>query len=405
MKKRVIIVGGGAAGFMAAITCAESNPNLEVLLLERGENVLEKVLISGGGRCNVTHAEFIPRELVKSYPRGHRELMGPFSRFACGDTMAWFEERGVPLKIEDDGRVFPVSNKSTDIANCLIDAASKAGVQVITKTRAESIEQQNGRFVVHTPNKSFEADKLMLASGSSTAVWTLLSDLGHQVIAAVPSLFTFKIKDDLLEGLAGISLPFVTVSLPAFKMEQTDNFLITHRGISGFATLKLSSRAARELHDAEYRSKVWINFEPGFSAEQLFEQLLDVKKAFYTKNVAATKMGSLPSRLWQRIVMLSGIHAEKRWAETSTPQLRELAQRCARTELTMQGKDTNKDEFVTAGGVDLSEIDFKRFESKRIPNLFLAGEVLNIDALTGGFNFQAAWTGGYLAGKAMAGVE
>jgi predicted Rossmann fold flavoprotein len=391
--KSVVVIGGGAAGFFSAITCASLCPEAEVQILERGTEVLEKVRVSGGGRCNVTHGEFVPRELVKRYPRGNKELLGPFSRFACGDTMSWFEERGVPLKTEDDGRVFPVSNKSIDIINCLLGEANRLGIKIHKQTRVESITPTENGFDIATPDSVIQAQQLMVAPGSSASMWVELARLGHTVVPSVPSLFTFQIEDPLLDGLAGIALPLVTVGLPQFKMQVSDNFLITHRGISGFATLKLSSLAARELHDCHYKSEVRINFLPSYNAERLFEAFGDCRKTQPGFTIANSKDPDIPTRLWYRLAFLSGINDDVRWGDASNAQLRAFAQNITGYRLKMKGKDTNKEEFVTAGGVALSEIDFKRFESKLIPNLHMAGEILNIDALTGGFNFQAAWTG------------
>jgi len=399
---RIVVVGGGAAGFMAAVTCAESNRQANITILERGSDVLEKVRISGGGRCNVTHAEFIPKELVKHYPRGNRELLGPFSRFACGDTMHWFESRGVPLKIEGDGRVFPVSNRSADIVDCLTSAAHAAGVNVQTGQKLVGLEPAGTGWLVRTAFAEYRADKVLLATGSSSAVWQLIADLGHQVVPPVPSLFTFRISDPLLTDLAGVALPAATLRLPGFKTEITDNFLITHRGVSGFATLKLSARCARELHACGYKTPLHICFLPGQNAEALVADWVTYRQTMSAKTVSQSKVVDIPARLWQRLVALAGIDVRCTWADVSNKQLRALAGRCVRSEVDVVGRDANKEEFVAAGGVALHEIDFKRFESKLLPNLFFAGEVLDIDALTGGFNFQAAWTGGYLAGLAMA---
>ncbi|MFD1314817.1 BaiN/RdsA family NAD(P)/FAD-dependent oxidoreductase [Namhaeicola litoreus] len=404
MKKNVIIIGGGAAGFFAAVNMAEFNPYLQVTILEKGGRVLEKVKVSGGGRCNVTHACFEPKELIKYYPRGKKELLGPFHQFMTGDTMEWFENRGVELKIEEDGRVFPVSNSSLSIIDCLENHAKRLGVNVKLHTKVDSVEAFGETFHIKTENELFVADKLLIATGSNSKIWDLANKLGHTIVKPVPSLFTFKINDSLIKDLPGLSVPKATVSLPEKKLESSGPILITHWGLSGPAILKLSAIAAIYFAEQNYHLPVLVNWlsEP---YDQIFENLLQLKRKFSKRQIGLKSVfEQLPNRLWQNFISASNINSELRWADVSNKSLEVLAQKMTRSEFMVDGKTTFKEEFVTAGGIDLKEIDFKRFESKIHPNLFFAGETLNIDAVTGGFNFQNAWTGGYIAARAIAEV-
>lgn len=403
--KKIIIIGGGAAGFFAAIRVAERNPSFQVIILERGKDVLQKVKISGGGRCNVTHACWTPKELVKFYPRGNKALLGPFHRFACGDTIDWFDKRGVKLKIEEDGRIFPESDSSQTILDCLLNAAKKAGVKVLTQQRVEDISPlPDGSFAIKAAD-NFTADALVMAAGSSPAVWALLEKLGHQIIEPVPSLFTFNIKDSRIDELAGLSVPNATVEVLGQKTLQASGpLLITHWGLSGPGVLRLSAWGARWMHEQEYKFRIRIHWIPGFgNAEQIREQLLELKLEWAKKQVRTNPNFELPSRLWQRFVDAAGIGPTDIWANLTKIQLNALWQQLCQSEWQVAGKSTFKEEFVTAGGVDLDEVNFTRFESKIVPNLFLAGEMLDIDAVTGGFNFQAAWTGGWIIGEAIGG--
>jgi hypothetical protein len=395
----IAIIGGGAAGFFAAITCAEANPDCRVTIFERGKAVLEKVRVSGGGRCNVTHHCFEPRELVKFYPRGSRELLGPFIQFGPEDTVAWFAARGVLLKAESDGRMFPTTDDSQTIVDCLTLAARHAGVTVLTSTRVEKIEalpDQRWR-IGHTI-----FDKVMVATGSNPAVWEWLRELGHQIVAPVPSLFTFNTKDTRLRDMTGVSMPQVTVSVPGTKLSATGPLLITHWGFSGPAILRLSAWGARELHEKDYRFLLEINFSGHANTQQAEAELLSLKSSMAKKTIAAHALYGLPTRFWQRLTEAAGISPELRWADAGKTALQQLAAQLSRATFSIAGKSTFKEEFVTAGGVSLKEVHFKTFESRICPNLFFGGEVLDIDAITGGFNFQAAWTGGWLAGNAMA---
>ncbi|MFK7931967.1 MAG: NAD(P)/FAD-dependent oxidoreductase [Saprospiraceae bacterium] len=405
MKKRIIIIGGGAAGFFAAITCAESNPQLEVIILERGKEVLGKVKISGGGRCNVTHACFVPRELIKFYPRGARELLGPFNRFCTGDMLDWLDQRGVATKIENDNRIFPESNSSQTIMDCLQQGAKQAGVKVLTRHKVEQLHSPptpTDSWKITTNRGDFWADRLMIASGSNPRVWEMLKNLGHSIIPPVPSLFTFNIKDERIKNLPGLSVPQAQVKILGTKLQDAGPLLITHWGLSGPAILKLSAWGARDLHELNYQFDLQVNWLGFNSLEDTRLQLADCKKEWARKLIPKQNPFQLPNRLWHSLTSAAGINDTLRWADANKKALNRLAVQLTQCIFKVNGKSTFKEEFVTAGGLKLKEINFKTFGSKILPNLFFAGEVLNIDAVTGGFNFQAAWTGGYMAGNAMA---
>ena len=401
MKQKVIIIGGGAAGFFTAITAAETNPNLEVIILEKGNKVLQKVKVSGGGRCNVTHACFDPKELVEFYPRGRKELLGPFHKFMTGDTMEWFESRGVKLKIETDNRVFPVTNSSQTIIDCLLNSAEKAGVVLKLNQKVEAISKINNQFKITSPTETFLADKLVITTGSNPKFWNIIEGLGHTIVTPVPSLFTFKINDQRIREIPGITVTNASMSIAGFPLEVNGPLLITHWGMSGPAVLKLSAFGARYLADKNYQYTVIINWlSTPFS--DVLNELKALKKEQPKKLVHLKSVfHEIPRRLWEKLVFAAEIKNDMRWADLSYKQLECLANQLTKSVLNAEGKTTFKEEFVTAGGIALKEINLKRFESKIHKNLFFAGEVLNIDAVTGGFNFQNAWTGGYIVGKAM----
>ena len=401
MKQKIIIIGGGAAGFFAAITCAELATDTEIIILEKGNDVLQKVKISGGGRCNVTHACFDPKDLTAFYPRGQRELLGPFHQFMTGDTMQWFEERGVPLKIEADNRVFPESNTSQTIVDCLVTNAENTGVQVKLSHRVENIQKEDRQWKISTNKGDFLADKLLITSGSNTKIWDLIVNLGHKINAPVPSLFTFKINDKRIKEIPGVSVPNAKVLLIDSKFESSGPLLITHWGISGPAVLKLSAFGALFLAEKSYQYNVQVNWlNKPFAT--VFTKLKILKRENPKKQILLKSVfKDIPKRLWENLVLASEIKKEQRWADTSNKQLENLTNQLTKTIFNANGKTTFKEEFVTAGGVDLKELNFKRFESKIHKNLFFAGEVLNIDAVTGGFNFQNAWTGGFIVGKVL----
>jgi predicted Rossmann fold flavoprotein len=399
----LIAIGGGAAGFFGAIAFAESRPGARTLILERGADVLEKVRISGGGRCNVTHACFVPRELAKHYPRGEKELLGPFNRFAPGDTIAWFESRGVPLKIEDDGRMFPVSDRSQSIVDCLVQSARAAGVEVRTGARVQGFSPgpSTGEWQVDLAGGTILwAKALLITAGSSQAVWDILRGLGHHIEPPVPSLFTFQIKDPRLEGLAGLSVPDGVVSVTGTELRARGPVLVTHWGLSGPGILRLSAWGARTLHERHYRFELRLDWTGAGHPNAVLEELQSYKSVHGKRTVAAHPLFGLPARLWERLVRAAGMAAEARWADISKGALTALAVELADARYPVTGKSTFKEEFVTAGGVSLREVDFKTFQSRIHPGLFLAGEILDVDAITGGFNFQAAWTGAWIAGNA-----
>ena len=402
MKQKVIILGGGAAGFFSAIIIAENNPDMDVIIIEKGNSVLQKVKVSGGGRCNVTHACFTPHELVEFYPRGKKELLGPFHQFMTGDTMEWFENRGVPLKIEDDNRVFPVSNNSGSIVDCLMNNAKKAGVVLELNQRVNSISKLGSQYKIRTESKEFVADKLLIATGSNSKIWEIIAHLGHKILAPVPSLFTFKIFDKRIAEIPGVSVPNATVSLLDSTYESTGPLLITHWGLSGPVVLKLSAFGALFLAEKNYEYQVKVNWLSK-TFDKLFYDLKITKSKIPKKQIRlSNKYDEIPRRLWEKLVAASDIKSEQCWADVSNKQLENLANQITNSNFLAEGKATFKEEFVTAGGIDLKEVNFKRFESKLHKNLFFAGEILNIDAITGGFNFQNAWTGAYIAGKAIA---
>ena len=401
-KRNVIIVGGGAAGFFTAITAKELNPNLQITILEKGKEVLQKVKISGGGRCNVTHACFVPKDLTEFYPRGKKELLGPFHQFMTGDTMEWFESRGVPLKIEKDNRVFPQSNSSQSIIDCFQKLVDKYNIEVLKNHGVNSVIKENNLWKLNTSKGIFCSDKLVITAGSSKKVWDLVSSLGHKIIEPVPSLFTFNIKDSRLTDLLGVSVPNATVKIIGTKLESHGPLLITHWGMSGPAVLKLSAFGARILAEKKYVYEVEVNWlSKPFG--QVVQELHKIKKTNSKKQIALrSPFEPISKRLWERFVTTVGVNPTSRWADLSNKSLDEIASQLTKAVFKASGKSTFKDEFVTAGGIALKEINFKKFESKLHNNLFFAGEVLNIDAVTGGFNFQNAWTGGFVIGNVLA---
>jgi len=404
---QIVVVGGGAAGFFGAITCAEACPGARITVLEKSPQFLAKVRISGGGRCNVTHACFDPRELSQFYPRGGAALRGPFQRFQPRDTIAWFESHGVRLKIEPDGRVFPQSDSSQTIMDCLLGAARAANVELRPHCGPAAVNPSaQGGFDLTLPGGGLlHADRLLLATGGCRAAIAgeFALALGHTLESPVPSLFTFHLAVPWLRELAGISVPDVQASLPAQQLRERGPLLITHAGLSGPVILRLSAWGARVLHDLAYQFALRINWLPALDEEPLGRHLDGLRSRNAAKLVVNTPLPPLPSRLWHQLVLAAGLAPTTRWAECSRAQRHRLIQQLRATELLVQGKTLNQEEFVTCGGVRLGEVNFRTMESRLRPGLFFAGEILDIDGLTGGFNFQSAWTTGRLAGLAMAG--
>jgi len=396
----VIIVGGGAAGFFAAINILDLNPKLTVVLLERGQQGLQKVKVSGGGRCNVTHAEFIPSELVLNYPRGKKELLGPFHQFMTSDTIDWFKLRGVELKIEEDGRIFPISNSSKTIIDCFLNEAQRNNVDVLYSHVVKSFKNDRFGWKVETSKGDFLTKVLLVTTGSNPKIWGMLEELGHTIIEAVPSLFTFNTNDNRIKNIPGVVVSDVEIKVLGTTLSSEGPLLITHTGLSAPSVLKLSSFGAIDLAQRDYKFQIEINF-----VRQTLDQCLDFlknqKMLLNKKTVFKFSQYELPKRLWQALVQAANIFEEITWADLNNKQLENLSSQLTSAVFNVNGKSTFKEEFVTAGGVDLKEVNFKNFESKLYPNLYLAGEVLNIDALTGGFNFQNAWTSAYLASQSI----
>lgn len=399
-KYDIIIVGGGAAGFFAAINIVENNPKTKVAILERGQEVLTKVRISGGGRCNVTHACFVPNDLVKFYPRGEKELRGPFHQFCSGDTIDWFEKHGVELKIEDDGRMFPISNSSQTIIDCFLTATNKLGIDVLTGQSVQSIFKSENFWKVETSHETFACKNLIMTTGSNPKIWEMLQDLGHSVVEPVPSLFTFNIKDARIKDLMGLSA-ITSVKVKNSKLEASGPLLITHWGMSGPGILRLSAWGARELADKKYQFAIIVNWLNDKTFEEIAVILRELKLEHSKKAVSKKAPFDIPNRLWESIVLASQIDIEVKWADLTKNQLTNLANQLTNAEFQVNGKSTFKEEFVTAGGIDLKEINFKTMESKILPNLYFAGEIVNIDAITGGFNFQNAWTSGFIVANSV----
>jgi len=404
----LIVIGGGPAGFFGAIRARQTAPDRAVILLEKSGQVLRKVAVSGGGRCNVTHACFEPRELITRYPRGGRELRGPCHAFGPTETVAWFAERGVELKTEADGRMFPVTDSARTITDCLRAAARRAGVEVRTNTSVAGLVQSGAGFTVElAAGTTLPAAAVLLATGGQTSGggggFDLAGALGHTIIPPVPSLFTFRIDDPVLANLAGVAVAEARIGVTGAKnLVETGPVLVTHWGLSGPAVLRLSAWGARHLHDCHYRCEVTVNWCPALTRQQIDERLQQETRAVGKQRIQTAGPFGLPKRLWQALVVAAGITADRRWADLGRRPRQELTGRVHESRFQVNGQATNKDEFVTCGGVSLPEVDFKTLGSRVCAGLYLAGEVLDIDGITGGYNFQSCWTTGWLAGTAMA---
>lgn len=393
-------MGGGAAGFFTAINLNLPS-DVEILILEKSNKLLSKVKVSGGGRCNVTHACFDPKELSTFYPRGKKELVGPFHSFQCGDTFDWFEKRGVSLKIEDDGRVFPNTDSSQTIIDCFLKEAKEKNIKIELQTGIQKLVPNGTEWHVITSNgDTIPCSQVVMAAGSSPQIWEMLQELGVKMIHQVPSLFTFNIKDPRIEGLAGLSTKYAEVSIPSIKMESDGPMLITHWGLSGPGILKLSAWAARELEVKKYKFDIVVNWLGNESKDSLIDRFKNLRSTDPRRLVHSYSPVDLPTRLWQSLIS-PYVSNDLKWADINNKAIEAIASELSQGIFKVDGKSTFKDEFVTAGGVDLADVEFKTMESKQFKGLYFAGEVLNIDAVTGGFNFQAAWTTSILCAKSI----
>jgi predicted Rossmann fold flavoprotein len=413
-KKKLVVIGGGAAGFFCAVNAARMNPDLEVTLVEKTSKLLSKVKVSGGGRCNVTHACFSIADMVKKYPRGSSFLKKAFHHFFTTDTITWFKERRVALKTEEDGRMFPVTNSSQTIIDCLVKEANKYKVEILMNAEVKQLAVGSGQqavgnrqFAVEFANgKMIEADFICIASGGypKSIQFEWLKNLGHTIEEPVPSLFTFNMPGNTITSLMGVVAENVSVKIMGTKLVQEGPLLITHWGMSGPAILKLSAWGARQLAICNYHFSIMINWVPEFNENTLREKMQQLRFTIATQKIINRNPFALPGRLWEYLLQQSGINSDLRWADLPAAAQNKLIKNLCAQEFAVKGKTTFKEEFVTSGGIDLNEIDYNTMQSKKIPHLFFAGEVINIDGITGGFNFQNAWTTGWIAAKAISGL-
>lgn len=400
-RKTVAVVGGGAAGFFGAIAAASANSDCRVIILEKNRQVLSKVRISGGGRCNVTHACFDPAVLIQNYPRGGKELRGPFSRFQPRDTIEWFESRDVKLKVEEDGRMFPTTDSSETIIACLMNQVKRLGIELWTEKGVVDCEKKEQFHLTLSNGEFLDCDALLIATGSTPKVTIWLEKLGHSLEPPVPSLFTFNVPDSPLNELSGVSVAKALLSLEACGLQQVGPLLITHWGFSGPAVLKLSAWGARSLHEKSYKTQLKINWLPDLTREACMQLINSCRQSNAAKYVSNESPVALPKNLWKGLLGMANIPLELRWSGLSKQQMQAIVQTLQGSSFYINGKSTYKDEFVTCGGVKLQEVEFKTMESRICSGLYFAGEVLNIDGITGGFNFQNAWTTSWLAGNAI----
>jgi predicted Rossmann fold flavoprotein len=405
MRKKVAIIGGGASGFFAAIELAILRPDLQIDIYEKSQQVLSKVKVSGGGRCNVTHACFDPKELVSYYPRGKKELRGPFSKFGPGDTINWFEQRDVELKTEIDGRMFPVTDSSQTIIDTFLNEVERLKIRIHLQKGLTGLSHKNDSWQLQfSDNTEVTVAAVLIATGSSSMIWELLSGLGLEIIPPVPSLFTFHVRDKRLQALSGLSVEFINAAIVDSSIETEGPILITHWGFSGPAILKLSAWGARFLKERDYKFSLLLDFLPAIKEEILLDDLKEYRKTESRKKINTfSPFQEIPKRLWNYLTERTGIQEELNWADLSNAQIQALVQQLKNGVYEVSGKSTFKDEFVTCGGVALTEIDFKTYGSQRLTGLYFGGEVIDVDAVTGGFNFQHAWTSGHLAAKGIAG--
>ncbi len=404
MNWDLIVIGGGAAGFFGAIQTASLNPKLSILILEKSSKLLSKVRISGGGRCNVTHNSPNPFELARHYPRGGRSLKTLFRLYHTENAIAWFASKGVMLKTEDDGRMFPVTDNSQTIIDCFMREVYRLNIEIQVSRGVTRVEKINKHFKIETQSgEVYEAKKILIAVGgnSNPKAYDWIGQLGHSIIRPVPSLFTFNDHDKKFTDLMGISVPQGEVKIAGTKFVQKGPVLITHWGLSGPAIIKLSAWGAEYLHQRDYQFDVLVSWIGPAKDEDIGRVLSTYKKEKGKQKIMSHAVFFLPQRLWQRLCELSGIEESKVWGELPQRNLNKLVEYMIRCPFHISGKTTFKEEFVTCGGVRLEEIDPATMKSKLIDNLYFAGEVLNIDGETGGFNFQAAWTTAYLAAKSI----
>ena len=404
MKKRLIVIGGGAAGFFCAVNAARLNPQLEVIILEKSNKLLSKVKVSGGGRCNVTHACYSIAEMIKKYPRGSAFLKKAFHHFFTNDTIAWFAERDVVLKTEADGRMFPVTNSSQTIIDCLMKEANKYNVEIRMNKEVKGIYAADGKLNVSINNEDvITADFICIASGGYPKLiqYGWLKKSNHAVEEPVPSLFTFNMPGNSITALMGVVVENTVVKIVGTKLSESGPLLITHWGMSGPAVLKLSAWGARELAKAEYAFSILVNWIPEFNENSLRDKMQQLRFELAALKIINRNSFALPNRLWEYLLVQSGIHPDLRWADLPAKEQNKLIKNLCAQEFAVKGKTTFKEEFVTAGGIELNEIDFNTMQSKKYPGLFFAGEIMNVDGITGGYNFQNAWTTGWIAGKTI----
>ena len=404
-KKRLIVIGGGAAGFFCAVNAARLHPSLEVTVLEKTSKLLSKVKVSGGGRCNVTHSCFNIPDMVRHYPRGGNFLKKAFHQFFTTDTIQWYSERGVQLKTEEDGRMFPVTNSSQTIVDCLLREANKYGIDIRMMSEVKSLKYEKDLFTLELADqRQLTADFVCIASGgyAKLAQFGWLQQLGHTIAEPVPSLFTFNMPGNAITQLMGVSVPDAQVKITGSNLSSKGPLLITHWGMSGPAVLRLSAWGARQLATGNYQFTIVVNWLPEYNENTLREYLQQLRFELATQKIVNRNPFNLPQRLWQYLIEQSGIQEEKRWADVSAKEQNKLITNCCAQEFKVQGKTTFKEEFVTAGGVQLGEVDANTMQSKIVPHLYFAGEILDVDGITGGFNFQNAWTSGFIAAKAIA---
>ncbi|HET9746565.1 MAG TPA: NAD(P)/FAD-dependent oxidoreductase [Chitinophagaceae bacterium] len=408
VTKRLIVIGGGAAGFFCAVNAARMNPAIKVTIVEKSNKLLSKVKVSGGGRCNVTHACFDIAEMSSQYPRGQHFVKRAFHQFFTDDTIKWFEERGVKLKTEEDGRIFPVTDSSQTIIDCLLKEGNKYGVEIVLRSEVRSLKSEGEKFWLETSDlRHHTADFVCVACGgySKSVMFDWLKQLGHSIEDPVPSLFTFNLPGHAITKLMGISVERARIKIRGTKLEEEGPLLITHWGLSGPAVLRLSAWGARQLAACNWHFTIIINWLPDFNEQSLRGRFLELRNEHASQRIINKNPLGLPARLWEFLAEQSGIINGERWADLPAVEQNRFIKNLCGYECKVKGKTTFKEEFVTAGGVKLNEVDANTMRSKKVSNLFFAGEVLDVDGITGGFNFQHAWSSGFIAAKWIVGPQ